>query len=70
MKKEYPIKFLCNTGGHKFKAIISPEYTSKGYYGLGDTLSQVTVNLVDTLNYSTPYTWKCVEKPKPHLIRE
>ena len=70
MKKEYPIKFMCQTEGHKFRAIISPEYTSKGYYGLGDTLSQVVVSLVNTLNCYTPYTWECIEKPKPHLIRD
>ena len=71
MKKvKYPIKFLCKSKGYKFEATCEVENCNNDYcYGLGNTLKEVTEDLIITLKCYTPYTWKCIEKPKPHLIK-
>ena len=72
MKKEYPIKFLCKTSGYKFKVSCKVDYDGIDYVycGIGNTLKEAVNNLMEFLNDNDTYTYKCIEKPKPHLIRE
>ena len=72
MKKEYPITFLCKTSGYKFKASCKVDYDDIYYVynGVGDTLKEAVNSLIESLNNHCIYIYECIEKPKPHLIRE
>ena len=69
-KVKYPIKFLYKTSNRKFGASIIGDNPTDFGLGLGDTLKEAVDDLLKTMNAFTPHTWKCVEKPKPHLIRK
>ena len=72
MKEKYPIKFICKTSGYKFKASCKIGYNGSDYvyWDVGDTLKEAVDSLIESLNEYSSYTYECIEKPRPYLIRK
>ena len=61
---KYPIEFKYDALGYKFIVICNERL------GCGNSSKEAIDSLIKSMNSFTPYTWKCVEKPKPHLIKQ